>query len=1032
MVVARSHRAIMGRKFAALTVAAALARSAALDIEWTDSRGRAFDPLRDWMGSLVVPLPEDLVLPIPIVGYLTLLGGMCTNFTVADIVSADLSDGMVLDFGVEVQGIGVRCVIDGYSHKENEEDSGPVQINVTLGNSSLGAEISLAPYSSPWFDSPQLPLGGFNMTNCNLDLGVSSLEFAGSGEMYDMLDGLKDVLPMMIGSMAGGLVCDELTKTAESSVNDFMDSWRDAVAAFTLPPPPRESPEPLTETLDWGKYPLVQVVQALLTERFPLFTNRVIQLLSLVELNATVFSQNNVSMSVMDFGVEGTGGDKPGLAVIAEGTSLGFNASLDGMAFSTSLKFDVDLPGQTPFSHNLDIKMGLHEIAVAVRAMVSTDSMHQVEAAGAMSSPACLAQCINGTSKSFDDSVDVQMLEVLLLPLLQFSSEGWLESEAAHLINTVVRAVMDRYLDSINALINGVLGMLRESVASSLADSLKSSTPCVHENEGSLLSDEAILGLYWAAVSIALIGLPISAIVHLVSLISGRRARGNDGAEADGSSVVIPEASAVPDEKDLRALCFEGFIPLSAAVYFPFAVIAVMFLFANADLDIMARVDIILTADGERAPLKPLFAMSLVSTIIECWKSGAYFIAVLTIIASGVWPFIKLSLLIFAWFTPPRYLNLSRRGKCLFFLDTWGKYSFLDSWFLVILLSAFEIDWHSVGSAELKIQTTPAPAFYAFFAATVLSLVLGHIASECHQHALNKRNRAIRLADEAKESSQTRAARELAHSSGSALWKFSGSKVRSLALAGMIFAALVLSALGAFLTSFSFEVTGLIPEFLFGRRMENFFSIFSAGVASAEGRYGEAGLVSLEVVFLTLAVVVPLVLLASLLMLWVLPLTLSVQKTLLHVCYMLDAWSSMDVAVLVLVICCFEFERLADYLVYGGDFKEACTLVKNVTHEECMDIILHGQPPLFLLFCVGVVLLVLPKVALPYFGRCIEQRCQGPCVAKSVEDKMHNVCEEASNADAKPQKEEAEKSDDNVVAKQDINVEVNEQVTTSS
>merc|ERR1719414_2197606 len=96
-----------------------------------------------------------------------------------------------------------------------------------------------------------------------------------------------------------------------------------------------------------------------------------------------------------------------------------------------------------------------------------------------------------------------------------------------------------------------------------------------------------------------------------------------------------------------------------------------------------------------------------------------------------------------AWLVPPRCFRVWRRGKLLKLLDAWGKYSFLDSWFLVITLSAFALKWQSLGSASLEIQTTPAPAFYAYFMATVLSLVLGHVASEYHHKCAAKKVFAV-------------------------------------------------------------------------------------------------------------------------------------------------------------------------------------------------------------------------------------------------------------------------------------------------
>merc|ERR1719330_1445903 len=167
------------------------------------------------------------------------------------------------------------------------------------------------------------------------------------------------------------------------------------------------------------------------------------------------------------------------------------------------------------------------------------------------------------------------------------------------------------------------------------------------------------------------------------------------------------------------SLACEPCVPRALAVYYPFAVLAVMALFLYADLDIGTTVTMVMAADGAATEIGPLFSFSLISTIAHAWSSGAYFIAVLTVISSAVWPMAKLCLLLQAWLVPPRCWSLWRRGRILNALDAWGKYSFLDSWFLVITLSAFALEWSSLrDSTALKIQTNPAPAFYAYFMAT--------------------------------------------------------------------------------------------------------------------------------------------------------------------------------------------------------------------------------------------------------------------------------------------------------------------------
>jgi len=486
-----------------------------------------------------------------------------------------------------------------------------------------------------------------------------------------------------------------------------------------------------------------------------------------------------------------------------------------------------------------------------------------------------------------------------------------------------------------------------------------------------LLSEEAIQGLWFISVFLSMIGLPIATVAHF-----GFRCSTSATEAAEESSARSPTSSQEAME-ERQALCFQSFIPTAVKVYFPFMVLSVVFLFGYADLDLGATVTLVMSAGEEVSEIGPLFAFSLVGTVVHCWNSKAYFIAIITVIASGLWPFFKMASLLVAWTLPPRYLNVTTRGHVLHALDTWGKYSFLDSWFLVVTLSAFAINWtQSLGDTSMRIQTTPAPAFYAFFIATVLSLILGHVASECHQHAVKlserRRRRAQRKAEEraledagdaqALEARQ----RELATQKAQAapLCRFTDSRVQRVLVASVLAISALLTGLGTFLVSFSFRVSGILPQFLFGHETEAFYSLFSVGMATAKDRWDDTGLLGLETVFILLAVVVPLLLLLGLLVLWIVPLRFVDQRGLLHACWMLDAWASLDVAVLVMIILCFQFERLANFLVYEGDFAAPCLLIKDLTKEDCLMITLNPHPGLALLFVTGILLLVVPKVVM--------------------------------------------------------------------
>jgi len=293
---------------------------------------------------------------------------------------------------------------------------------------------------------------------------------------------------------------------------------------------------------------------------------------------------------------------------------------------------------------------------------------------------------------------------------------------------------------------------------------------------------------------------------------------------------------------------------------------------------------------------------------------------------------------------------------------------------------------------------------------------LGHVASECHIHSENIRHRLsepVELAaaqagpeedeevqDDASPPSVSAQLGDLSTSASSASepaqLAAGSSKARELAatvphqahvsvalsavaaprwvrvaVASALGASLILLLAGTFLVSFDFEISGIFIEFLFGHEVSRQYSLLIVGMAVTQGRSFSAGLMGLEVVFLLLAVVVPLVLLTLLLILWLTPMKLHSQEALLRVCYVMDGWSSLDVAVLVLVIANLEFGKLAEFLVYRGELAAPCHMIRDLTRSECVQMGLTSRPTMAFLLTAGFAMLVLPKVTMRLCAQAI-------------------------------------------------------------
>lgn len=76
----------------------------------------------------------------------------------------------------------------------------------------------------------------------------------------------------------------------------------------------------------------------------------------------------------------------------------------------------------------------------------------------------------------------------------------------------------------------------------------------------------------------------------------------------------------------------------------------------------------------------------------EQWEAGIYPLAIMVVLFSGIWPFLKLIMLFLVWFVPTSKLSYKTREKILVILDALGKWSFFDCIILIFLIDGMGMD----------------------------------------------------------------------------------------------------------------------------------------------------------------------------------------------------------------------------------------------------------------------------------------------------------------------------------------------------
>jgi hypothetical protein len=119
----------------------------------------------------------------------------------------------------------------------------------------------------------------------------------------------------------------------------------------------------------------------------------------------------------------------------------------------------------------------------------------------------------------------------------------------------------------------------------------------------------------------------------------------------------------------------------------PLWTVATLVLLILSDIGSGVSAEYILRSDEGIIEARSLLVVSIFTSVKELWLSGSYPLAILIAVTSIAWPYVKLLLTFYAWFTP--YKTPRGREFLLEMLDAFGKWSFVDIIVLVEIMVAF-------------------------------------------------------------------------------------------------------------------------------------------------------------------------------------------------------------------------------------------------------------------------------------------------------------------------------------------------------
>jgi hypothetical protein len=395
----------------------------------------------------------------------------------------------------------------------------------------------------------------------------------------------------------------------------------------------------------------------------------------------------------------------------------------------------------------------------------------------------------------------------------------------------------------------------------------------------------------------------------------------------------LPRQPLVTDSEDSEPLAWEGgprlslmehpSIPDIPRILVPVLIVCTIMLLLCSNLSIGASVKLKASFAGETIMSPSIFSFSLSNTAKQMLQAKIYPLLLLVVVFSGVWPYLKLCLMLYGWLMPFSRLGAHSRGRMFLALDALGKFSLVDTYVLVLFLVSFRYHLSIAEDTIMDVYVVPQFGFFAFLVATILSLILSHALVYYHRVAESGRSA------DAQESGK----RLIDHAFQFDVGERVLSHAVKLGMFSFFLVTIVLLAAGMTRESFLFKFGGVAGDLL-GERKDAAYSLISLGRAlpSSVEDSTSVAILGLQGAYFLFAVAAPFACLLFLFLLFTCPLPLKRQLTLLTLAEIANAWSAAEVFCLSIVAALLEISTFASFIV--GD---KCDLVDSVLEQYFAD-----------------------------------------------------------------------------------------------
>ncbi len=545
------------------------------------------------------------------------------------------------------------------------------------------------------------------------------------------------------------------------------------------------------------------------------------------------------------------------------------------------------------------------------------------------------------------------------------AGNGELEKEIDNLINDLVGLFIDNYKSQIPAFLNAILNSTLIDKVNNLTSNYMIKNECNNSIIDSEESEIKISVTIWAIVGAIILYLLL--IIFPYILGSGFK---NEDNESNSVSNISNAAYAYMctsfnyikeffrSDPEGSSLFLNPNINIFWRISIPFLILLNIAMFISSNTGVGASVYVLLTV-GRKVRIPSLFDFGLVNSVTDMWKAGVYPLSFLIAFFSGIWPYLKLIMMLISFITPASILKKEKRETVLMFLDATGKWSILDSYVMILMLVAFHFDVKFPITGEgvkehvyVDVYVLAAYGFLTLLTGTCFSLGLSHIITHLH-----------RGLDEHPDQNKGEEAESYKSLITFAESNYLSKEIFQTVITILLFLTLILVILGSILISFSFHFHGLAGYALglLDISAQREYSVFELGLNVPNSyEYPNNGTIRFtQVIYFLTVFAMPIATLIIVIILWLIPFSRKIQKFLYSISEILNAWSCLDVFVISIIAAVVEIGQFTEFIV-GDKCDFINPFIKQYFHDTleghdtCFEVRAYLQSGCWILFIAAI------------------------------------------------------------------------------